>query len=216
MPVMIGAVCLPGRLESRVMAAASSSRSKKTNSTRGSAARIDAEIDAAGKNRGAERTAPANNPACPSRPAPAARPVRQHDRLLAANSSGGNGLVAIQQRRSISTFSPPVTTQSTRRARLMRRIGQRHSPAALVDAGHRDVCVRDFEHRISRHQRCGVAVRAEAEVDQIQHRRRSGDLLKNRGILARRRTSDRETPPASRGLAPDAAEHVAAGFRASA
>ena len=63
------------------------------------------------------------------------------------------------------------------------REGQRHPAPALVGAGHRDVRVGDIEDRISRHQRCGVAVRAEAEMNEVEHGRRARHLLQRLGIL---------------------------------
>ena len=44
-----------------------------------------------------------------------------------------------------------------------------------MDAGHRHVRVGDIEYWVSGHQRGRVAVRAETEVDKIEHGRRAGE-----------------------------------------
>jgi hypothetical protein len=64
--------------------------------------------------------------------------------------------------------------------------GQGHPASALVGAGHRDVCVGDIEDRIPRHQRCGVAVCSEAEMNEIKHRRQACHVLQCRRVLLSR------------------------------
>jgi hypothetical protein len=56
------------------------------------------------------------------------------------------------------------------------RKGQRHPAPSLVQPRERDVGVRDIEHRITRNQRRGVSVGTQAEMDEIENRRRAGDF----------------------------------------
>ena len=63
-----------------------------------------------------------------------------------------------------------------------RRVSQGHAAPALIDAGHRDVRVGGREHRIARHERSGVPVGAEPEVDEVEHRRCTCDLAQRRGV----------------------------------
>lgn len=57
------------------------------------------------------------------------------------------------------------------------RIRQRHAPPFLIDAGYRDIPVRDIENRVAGHQGRRVAVRAEPEVREIEHWRTAGELF---------------------------------------
>ena len=65
-----------------------------------------------------------------------------------------------------------------RRARLSVGIGQRHPPPFLIRLRQRNVRVGDVEHRVAGHQRGGVAVRAEAQVNEVEDGRGAGDLPK--------------------------------------
>ena len=50
-----------------------------------------------------------------------------------------------------------------------RRVGEGHPAVALVvAAGQGDAAVGDLEHRVAGHERGGVAVGAEAEVDEVE------------------------------------------------
>ena len=54
------------------------------------------------------------------------------------------------------------------------RVRQRHPPPALVDARHGHVGIGNLQYRVAGDKRGGVPVGAEAEVDQIEHRRGAG------------------------------------------
>ena len=60
---------------------------------------------------------------------------------------------------------------------IQRRIGQRHASASLIGARHSHFRTRDSQDRVAGNQRGGMAVRPEAEMDQIHHRRRTGHGL---------------------------------------
>ena len=51
---------------------------------------------------------------------------------------------------------------------VQRGVRERHSRPPLVDAGDRDVAIRDLEDGIAGHERGGVSVRAEPEVDEVE------------------------------------------------
>ncbi len=66
------------------------------------------------------------------------------------------------------------------------RIRQRHPAPALIRARYGNVCIGHVEHRIAGHQRRGVAIGAEPEVHQVEHRRRAAQGTQRRGIAPRR------------------------------
>ena len=61
-----------------------------------------------------------------------------------------------------------------------------HAASALVDAGgHRDIGVRDVECGVIRDERCGMAVRAETQVDEIDDGRFAAEFFEFGLILFR-------------------------------
>jgi hypothetical protein len=66
-------------------------------------------------------------------------------------------------------------------------VRQGHSPAALIRAAQRYVNVADVQDGIARHERRGVAVGSEAEVDHVDYGGCAGDVAESRGVLRRRR-----------------------------
>ncbi len=79
---------------------------------------------------------------------------------------------------SISTFSAPVATHNNSPGTIQQRICQRHAATFLINAGQRHVGIRNIQNRIAGNQRSRVAVRAESQMHEIQHRRRAGNFLK--------------------------------------
>ncbi len=67
-----------------------------------------------------------------------------------------------------------------------RRIGHRHAVPALTVSGQCPVRAADIEHSVSRNQRGSVSIRAETEVDEVENRWGSGDLLESRCVLRNR------------------------------
>src|SRR5207253_8002850 len=61
-------------------------------------------------------------------------------------------------------------------------IGQRHPTPALVNSRQRDIGVVDIKDRISGYQRGGVAVRPEAQMNEVEDRWGAGDLQESTGI----------------------------------
>src|SRR5205807_6340747 len=61
-------------------------------------------------------------------------------------------------------------------------IGQRHPPPALVNSGQSDICVADVKDRISGYQGSGVAVRPQAQVNEVEDRWGAGDLQESSGM----------------------------------
>src|SRR3954447_22922337 len=55
-------------------------------------------------------------------------------------------------------------------------VRQRHPTSALVNPGQSDIGVGDVKHRVAGDQGGGMAVRPEAEVNEIEYRRRAGDV----------------------------------------
>ena len=62
-------------------------------------------------------------------------------------------------------------------------VGQGHPAVPLVDPCYRNVCIPDVQHRIAGHERSGVSVGAEPQVNEVQHRRRTGKALQRMGVL---------------------------------
>ena len=87
---------------------------------------------------------------------------------------------------SASAFSLPVTSHRTSRDRFDDRKGQGHAAPALVGGGHRDIRIVDVEDRIAGNQRCGMAIRPEAEMNEVKHRRRARHVPQRQSILLRR------------------------------
>ena len=77
----------------------------------------------------------------------------------------------------MAALSAPVITQSTRRARL-RIVGKRHPPPSRYDAVTATSAL-VTSIRIVRNQRGGVPVVTQAEMDQVEHGRRSGDVVES-------------------------------------
>ena len=61
-------------------------------------------------------------------------------------------------------------------------VGQCHAAPPLVGPGQRDVCVGNVEDRISGHKRRRVAVRPQSQVDEVEHRWRTGEILESPGV----------------------------------
>jgi hypothetical protein len=55
----------------------------------------------------------------------------------------------------------------------------------LIDAGERDVCAGDVEHRIPGHQRRGVTVGSKAEMNEIEDGRDASDIPERQGVAPR-------------------------------
>ena len=96
--------------------------------------------------------------------------------MVLPHPSGGNGRIAMPQpdehvRLVLAGDQPEHASRP-----IENWIGQRHPPSALVRFGQRHISVPDVEHRIARHQRSGVPVQTQTEVDEIEDRRRSCDV----------------------------------------
>ena len=72
----------------------------------------------------------------------------------------------------MAALSAPVIEPEHAPRAIDRGIGQRHPAPSLIQPGDGDVGVDDVEHWIARNERRGVSVGAQAEVDEIQNRRR--------------------------------------------
>ena len=96
------------------------------------------------------------------------------------------------------------------------RIGQRHAPPSLVNSRERHICIFDLEDRVPRHERSRMAVGSKSQVNQIEHRRRTGNGPQSLRILLRMPLAGRAIPPASRGSAQGAKAHARAGSHAGA
>ena len=103
--------------------------------------------------------------------------VGQHERAVLTDSSGWNRTIGgVQTRQHVGLLRTGHQPDDAPRA-IEHGIGQGHPAPALIRPGERDVGVGDVEHRIPGHQRRGMAVRPEAQVCEIEHRRSAGYLL---------------------------------------
>src|SRR5215471_10370853 len=108
--------------------------------------------------------------------------VRQHLRLFPSDPSAGNrGVSVFKLMESLDLLfschhpeNPPSPVDD--------RIGKSHPLPALIHACYRNIPVRNVEHSISRHERCCMAVRAEAQMHEIQHGRCSANELESVGV----------------------------------
>ena len=91
-----------------------------------------------------------------------------------------------RRRSSIPALSEPVTSQRMRRDAVENWVGQGHAPVPLVGAGQRDVRACDFEDGIAGHERRGMAIGAEAEMNEVEHRRESGHVLQGTSVFSSR------------------------------
>ncbi len=104
-------------------------------------------------------------------------------RLLDA-PGGDRGIAGAQARHHGLLLAAGGQPQDAPRT-VQQRVGQRHAAVSLVRRGQRDIGVDDMKHRIARHQRCRVAIGAEAQVHQVDERGRCGHAIQRRGITLR-------------------------------
>src|SRR5260221_2090037 len=114
------------------------------------------------------------------------RLVGQQQSLIAANPPGGNRYISFAQATQHFCLLTSGHNPKCLAGTIDRRIRQSHSTPALVDSGERHVFIGDVEYGISRHERGSVAIRAQTEVHEIQHRRCPCHPLKGERVLSSR------------------------------
>ena len=105
--------------------------------------------------------------------------------MFPTDPARGNRPIAREEARQHLRLLAPGDEPDDAPRSIEHGIGQGHPAPSLIDAGERDVGVRDVEHRISGHERGGVAVGSEAQVGEIEHGRRAGDLPQRPAQYAR-------------------------------
>lgn len=110
------------------------------------------------------------------------RSVGEHQGMIPAHTAGRNRWITIPQPHQHVPFLTPRHYPKDTSGTIEDGIGQGHTPPPLVRPGGRNILVRDIKSRISRHQRGGVAVGTETQVDEVQHRRRAGDLPESQSV----------------------------------
>ena len=104
---------------------------------------------------------------------------------IVLHSSGRDGAIAATKADEHRGLVRASNQPEHRAGAVDRRVGQRHPAPSLIWPGDRDVGIDDVEHRIAWNQRRGVSVGAQAQVDEIQNRRRPSNSCE------RPRVSDR-------------------------
>src|SRR5438045_3450755 len=108
--------------------------------------------------------------------------VGEHEGLVLANPPGWNRGIGVAEAHEWSRFIIPSHQPEDAPATIDDWIGQRHPTSALVHSGQRDIRVGYVKDRISRYQGGGMAVRPEAQVNEIEDRWRAGDLQESSGV----------------------------------
>ena len=152
---------------------------------------------------------------------PATRVRGPRPPFIVRRRRGRSGAAPARSRRGPreSTGPPPAVARASASSRLRSRATGCAARASstgnvsvmralpLVGARQRDVAVGHVEHRVARHERGRVAVRAEAEVHEVEHGRRAGERLELAPRSARPRPGgpSGRPPPAWRGCSRRAA-----------
>src|SRR5215470_18024080 len=100
--------------------------------------------------------------------------IGEYQRSILTYTRRGNGRIAVAQSHQRSGLLTAGHYPQRAPGPVDNGEGQRHSTPALVGTAHGDIRLDDIENRVSRHQRWGVAVRSEAEMHEVEHRRRAG------------------------------------------
>src|ERR1039458_2649105 len=111
------------------------------------------------------------------------RAIGEHHSLVPADPSRGNGRVAFEQTRQHRNLLDPCHQPQNASRTIQHWIGQRHATPAHVHASQPNGSIGDVASRISGYRRGSMSVGPHAEVREVKHRRRSGDLLKRLRIL---------------------------------
>jgi hypothetical protein len=95
------------------------------------------------------------------------RAVGEYQSSIPTHSPRWNRSIAAVQANEHSRLLAPSDQPEDASGTIEDRIGQRHPTSLLVGPGYRHICVSDLEDRIAGHQRRGVAVGAEAKMNQV-------------------------------------------------
>src|SRR6266568_7376882 len=111
------------------------------------------------------------------------RTVGDDNGTVLTHPRGRNRLVAVEQapqhRDLVASGDEP---KNAARA-VDHRIGQRHPTPSLIDLGQRNIGVSDVEYWITGYQGGRMAVGPQAEMDEVEYRRRAGDHAEGLGVL---------------------------------
>src|SRR5262249_28053547 len=104
------------------------------------------------------------------------RAIREHQGTIPVNPAGWNRSIPVVEAtdhfRFVTTGDEP---QNTARP-VENRISQRHQPPSLINPGEYDVRIIDWQDWIAGYQGSCMPVRPEAEVNEIENRRRTRNL----------------------------------------
>jgi hypothetical protein len=109
--------------------------------------------------------------------------VSEHEGVLLPDAASRNRPIALAQpRERLGLVAADHEPQQTAGA-IEDRVRECQAAPPLVDAGRHDVGIGDIEPGIAGHQGGGVAIGLEAEVNEVEHRRRrAGDRVESSGV----------------------------------
>ena len=111
------------------------------------------------------------------------RPGRPGPVLGPADAPRRDGRISTLQPREHLDFILPGYQPQDAAGTVEDGVGQRHSPPLLVNAGQSDVPICNVKDRVTWHERRSMAIRSQAQMNQIQNGRHPCDLLKQSRVF---------------------------------
>src|ERR1043166_7834500 len=103
--------------------------------------------------------------------------IGEQQRPVAANATRRYRTIALEQAIHHPCFLAPGYDPQNAPGPVENRVSQSHPAPPLISPAQRDIRIFHVQCRITGHKRSRMAIRTETEMYQVEHWRRSGNLL---------------------------------------